>query len=159
RLDLRVGNAASAGVGTFTSLTSFDGWAIYGITPKREVARLTPSGPWTLPANFTPTALLPQPDGSLVMVDDVGNRSMIRRLHPPEPRVTDTASVPRARVIVQTTIGDRIYFAGDSGLAGVRVRDLARTKTIPLPATALDAVPTPSGDRIFVALAGRSSIA
>ena len=42
--------------------------------------------------------------------------------------MTDTASVPHIDHIFFTDLGDRVYFAGDSGLAGIRTRDLARTE-------------------------------
>lgn len=158
RLDLRVGSATVAVPASLSSLASFDGWAIYGVTAKREVTRSTPSGAWTLPAKPVPRALLPQPDGSLILVNELGNRSVLRRLHPPESRITDTASVPSASLIVQTLLGDRLYLAGDSGLAGVRVQNLARTKTISLSAPVRDAAATPSGDRIFVALEGKKEL-
>ena len=43
RLDLRVGSASAAATTALTGLTSADGWAIYGVTPKQQVSRLTPS--------------------------------------------------------------------------------------------------------------------
>ena len=158
RLDLRVGSAAAAATTALTGLTSVDGWAIYGLTPKHDVSRLTPSGTWTFTPEQQPRGLLPLPDGSLVLLTDKGNRHELRRLHPPEPRVTESTSVPHADLLVRTQIGDRLYFIGDSGLAGVRTRDLARTRTVWLPGEALDAVATPSGDRIFVALKGKKAI-
>ncbi len=158
RLDLRVGNASAAATTALTSLTSSDGWAIYGITPKREVSRLTPSGTWTFNPETEPRGLLPLNDGSLVLLSDAGNRHSLRRLHPPEPRVTEATSVPHSELMVRTDLGDRLYFIGDSGLAGVRTRDFTRTKTVWLPGTAVDAVATPSGDRIYVALKGKKSI-
>ena len=156
RLDLRVGSASAAATTTLTGITSVDGWAIYGLTPKREVSRLTPSGTWTFTPEQQPRGLLPLPDGSLILLTDAGNRHELRRLHLPEPRVTETASVPHANLLVRTDLGDRLYFVGDSGLAGVRTRDLTRTRTVWLPGQALDAVATPSGDRIFVALKGKN---
>jgi hypothetical protein len=158
RLDLRVGSASAAATTALTDLASVDGWAIYGITPKLDVSRLTPSGTWTFTPEQKPRALLPLPDGSLILLSDAGNRHELRRLHPPEPRVTETASVPRGDLLVRMDLGDRLYFVGDSGLAGVRTRDLTRTKTVWLPGQAVDAVATPSGDRIFVALKGKKSI-
>ena len=159
RLELRLGVATPDAPAGLSSLVSADGWAVFGITGRREVQRLTPSGNWSYGSALTPRLLLPQPDGSLVLLNDIGDRSVLRRLHPPEARVTDTASVPHAAFAVNTALGDRIYFATDSGLASVRVRDLARMKTVSLPGAAVSAAPTPSGDRIFVAIAGGSSIA
>ncbi|HVT40981.1 MAG TPA: SPOR domain-containing protein, partial [Gemmatimonadaceae bacterium] len=158
RLDLRIRSAEPAAGAPLAGLASADGWAIYGLTAKREVSRLTPSGTWTFRPDRAPAALLPIADGSLVLISDDGRRTQLRRLHPPEPRVTDSASVPHSELMMPTDIGDRIYFLGDSGLAGVRIRDLARTKTIKLPSRASDAVATPSGDRIFVSLRGRKAI-
>lgn len=158
RLDLRVGSAGAAATSALTGLTSADGWAIYGITPKHAVSRLTPSGTWTFTPDPPAEGLIPLPDGTLVLVSNEGRRNVLRRLHPPEPRVTQSASVPRAELLVRTDLGDRLYFIGDSGLAGVRTRDLARTKTVWLPGHAVDAVATPSGDRIFVALQGKSAL-
>ena len=158
RLDLRVGNASAAATTALTGLASADGWAIYGLTPRHDVSRLTPSGTWTFTPALLPRGLLPLPDGSLVLLSDDGDRYQLRRLHPPEPRVTETTSVPHAALVVHTDLGDRLYFIGDSGLAGVRTRDLTRTRTVWLPGQAVDAVATPSGDRIFVAFKGKKSI-
>ncbi|MGH7653903.1 MAG: SPOR domain-containing protein [Gemmatimonadaceae bacterium] len=158
RLDLRVGSASAAATTPLTDLTSVDGWAIYGITPKHEVSRLTPSGTWTFSPSPRARGLLPLPDGSLVLLTDAGNRHDLRRLHPPEPRITETTSVPHADLVVRTDLGDRLFFIGDSGVTGVRTRDLTRTKNIRLSGHAVDAVATPSGDRIFVALKGKKSV-
>lgn len=153
RVELRLGTVGPATNLPMSDLVSADGWAVFGINTRREVQRLTPADSWIYRSAFTPRELLPQPDGSLVLMNDLGDRSVLRRLHPPETRTTDTASVPKAAFAVPTTLGDRIYFATDSGLAGVRVRDLGRTRTIPLPGPASAAAPTPSGDRVYVAMA------
>lgn len=158
RLDLRVGSASAVATTTLTDITSVDGWAIYGITPKHDVSRLTPSGTWTFTPDPRPTRLLPLPDGSLVLLRDDGDRQELRRLRPPEPRVSETASVPHGNLIVRTELGDRLFFLGDSGLASIRTRDFARTKTVRLSGTAVDAVATPSGDRVFIALKDKKSI-
>ena len=158
RLDLRLGSAGPAAQASLVSLTSADGWAIYGLTAKRDVSRLTPSGTWTLKPDVATRELIPLLDGGLVLLSDNGNRSQLKRLRPPEPRITDTASVPLVTRVFTTDLGDRLYFAGDSGLTGVRTRDLVRTKTIKLRAAIVDATPTPSGDRIFVALRGKKDV-
>lgn len=159
RVDLRVGSIGAAAPVPLEKLASADGWAIYGITAKGEVSRLTPSGTWSFAPPLPPRALLPQNDGSLVLMSDEGPRTLLHRLHPPEARVTDTNSVPHAQLVVRTELGDRIYFSGDSGLVGVRVRDLARTRNVTLPSPVIDAVATPSGDRLFVALRGKKYLA
>jgi cell division septation protein DedD len=159
RLDLRLAVATPAGSGVLSGVASADGWAVYGLTANGQVSRTTPSGSW----NFAPTpaarVLIPLPDGSLVLLHDDGGRSRLRRLRPPEPRIVDTSSVPRPELVMRTDLGDRIYFTGDSGLASIRVRDFARTKTIKLPQRATAMVATPSGDRVFVALEGKKRFA
>ena len=159
RLDLRLAVATPAATGTLTGVTSADGWAVYGLATNGQVSRTTPSGSWSYAPAPPARLLIPLPDGSLVLVHDEGNRSRLRRLRPPEPRITDTNSVPHPALVMRTDIGDRIYFTGDSGLVGIRVRDFTRTKTIKLPQRATALVATPSGDRIFVALEGKKRFA
>ncbi|MCX5764349.1 MAG: SPOR domain-containing protein [Gemmatimonadetes bacterium] len=159
RLDLRLAVATPAATGTLTGVTSADGWAVYGLTANGQVSRTTPSGSWTYAPTPAARLLIPQPDGSLVLVHDDGGRSRLRRLRPPEPRITDTSSVPHPELVMRTDIGDRIYFTGDSGLVSIRVRDFVRTKTIALPQRATALVATPSGDRVFVALEGKKQFA
>ena len=155
RVDLRAGSIAAAAPAPLGGLTSADGWSIFGVLSNGDVSRLTPSGTWTFSPTVAPRALLPLADGSLVLMRDESGRTILQRLHPPEARITDTGSVPQARLVLRTELGDRIYFSGDSGLVGVRVRDLSRTKTVRLPAPVIDVVATPSGDRLFIALRGR----
>ncbi|MBM4194706.1 MAG: hypothetical protein FJ202_10060, partial [Gemmatimonadetes bacterium] len=95
-LDLRLRTVTPAARAPLQSLASVDGWAAFGISGKQEVTRLTPSGDWKHGTAFTPQMLLPQPDGSLIMLNDLGDRSVLRRLIPPESRIVDTASVPTA---------------------------------------------------------------
>ena len=158
RLELRVRATEAATPAPLTSLASADGWAIFGLTTRHEVSRLTPSGAWTFHPDPAPDALIPVTDGSLVLASASGKRTRLARLRPPDARVLDTVSVPHAELVVSTEIGDRVYFLGDSGLAGVRVRDFSRTATVRLPDRAIDAVATPSGDRVYVALRGRKSV-
>ena len=159
RVDLRIGNIGAAATAPLDRLASADGWAIYGLTSTGDVSRLTPSGTWTFTPPAPLRAILPQADGSLVLMSDEGQRSLLHRLHPPEARILDTGSVPHAQLVVRTDLGDRLYFTGDSGLVGVRVRDLARTRSVTLPSPVVDVVATPSGDRLFVALRGKKYLA
>ena len=63
RLELRLGVATPDAPAGLNSLVSADGWAVFGITGKREVQRLTPSGNWSYGSALMPRLLLPQPDG------------------------------------------------------------------------------------------------
>lgn len=159
RLDLRVARATAAAESPLRGLESADGWAIYGFSGAAQVSRLTPSGTWSFTPLPAPRLLVPLPDGGLVLLHDDGERSLLRRLRPPEPRVTDTASVPHADLVLRTDIGDRIYVSGADGLSSVRVRGMVRGATTALPAPALAMVATPSGDRVFVSLKGKHALA
>ena len=66
-----------------------------------EATPLKTSGTWTFTPEQQPRGLLPLPDGSLVLLSDNGRRHELRRLHPPEPRVTETTSVPHADLLVR----------------------------------------------------------
>jgi hypothetical protein len=63
----------------------------------------------------------------------------------------DSATLPQSRQSVPIQVGDRLYLAVDSGLVGVRGRDLALVPAIELDEPAIALAPTPSGDRMFVA--------
>lgn len=153
RLDFRLGEVATVTRLKLTSLASSDGSAIYGIAADGSVSRLTPSGTsgsWPYKPPRPARAVYPQPDGSLVLVAETGDDWTLSRIHPPQTEVLDTASVPRARHTVRTPVGDRIYFAVDTGLIGVRSRDLAPVASVRFRTAVRDVVPTPSGDRIYV---------
>ena len=70
-----------------------------------------------------------------------------------------TTSLPLVSRGVRTQVGDRLYFTVDSGLIGVRTNDLTSVRSVRFkePVTAL--VPTPSGDRLYVALKDENSLA
>jgi hypothetical protein len=55
-------------------------------------------------------------------------------------------------------MGDRVYFTVDSGLVGVKVKDLSPLGAIELASRVRALAPTPSGDRIYVATAEDSSL-
>ena len=153
RLDFRLGEVSTVTRARLTSLASSDGSAIYGIAADGSVSRLTPSGTsgaWPYKPPRPAREVFPQPDGSLVLVAESGDGWSLTRIRPPETEVLDTASVPRARQTVPTSVGDRIYFTVDTGLIGVRSRDLAPVPAVRFRTAVRDVVPTPSGDRIYV---------
>jgi cell division septation protein DedD len=59
--------------------------------------------------------------------------------------------LPRVSKAIRTPAGDRVYFPVDSGLVGVRGRDLQIVPSIKLPRKPRAVVTSPSGDRIYVA--------
>jgi hypothetical protein len=79
-------------------------------------------------------------------------------MHPPQESLVDTARLPRAQRAIGTPLGDRLYFTVDTGLIGVRARDLAPVPSVRVPQRIRAAVTTPSGDRIYLLTAGSSEL-
>jgi hypothetical protein len=73
------------------------------------------------------------------------------RLFPPNTQVIDSATLPASRQAVPIQVGDRLYLSVDSGLVGLRGRDLQLVEPIELEKPVVALAPTPSGDRVFVA--------
>ena len=72
-------------------------------------------------------------------------------IQPTDDEVIEIASLPLVSRI-HAQVGDRLYFAVDSGLIGVRTRDLKPVKSVRLKNPVRTIVATPSGDRLYVAL-------
>ena len=152
RIDLRSGNVGVASRAKLTSLSSTDGYSIYGIAGNGSVTRLTPTGDWTYAPKQRARLVLPQPDGTLLVLTDEGSTIGVLRVRPPDTDVTDSAEVPDAKRILHAQAGDRVYFGIDSSIFSLRGRGLAVTPTVNLDDDVLAVVPTPSGDRLFVAM-------
>lgn len=159
RLDLRKSTATAATRTKLTSLASSDGWAIYGIDPKGVIVRLTPSGNWSYTPRRAARAALPQADGSLLLVTSERGVTRVLRMRPPDEMVTDSVTLPGVREVSATQVGDRVYFRVDSGLFGIRVGDLTPVPSLDFDGPVRAVAPTPSGDRIFVAVGGESRLA
>ena len=151
RIDLRSGNVGVASRAKLTSLSSTDGYAIYGIAGNGSVTRLTPTGDWTYAPKQRARLVLPQRDGTLLVLTDQGADIGVLRVRPPDTDVTDSAEVPDAKRILHAQAGDRVYFGIDSSIFSLRGRALAVTPPVKLDDRVLAVVPTPSGDRLFVA--------
>lgn len=157
RIDFRLGGVGRATRVSLASLESADGDAIYGVT-KGKVARLTPSGDWTFEPPAAARDVFPQADGALVVVGERGRETVLWRIRPPEPSILDSLVLPRLGIAGDTAgtrvprvqAGERLYFGVDSGLVGVRMRDLTLLKSIATPQPVLALAATPSGDRLFV---------
>ena len=72
RVDLRAGGVTTASKAKLASLSSADGYAIYGVSGG-TVMRLTPSGAaWPFKPSAPAREVVPQPDGSLIVVGERG---------------------------------------------------------------------------------------
>jgi cell division septation protein DedD len=151
RLDLRAAEARIASKAKLTSLSTANGSDLYGITPTGDISRITPSGDWAFNPPAPAKRVYPQANGSLIIAGSQAGRTVLWLIRPTDDEILATADLPPdARN--GTQVGDRIYFVVDSGLAGVRARDLERVKTIPFKSRVRAVAPTPSGDRVYVAL-------
>jgi hypothetical protein len=72
--------------------------------------------------------------------------------------VQDSTVLPLSGHAVRTQVGDRIYFTVDSGLVGVKAKDLSPAGAVELSSRVRALAPTPSGDRVYVATAADSAI-
>jgi len=151
RIDLRSGNVGGATRAKLTSVSSSDGWSIYGIAANGSVTRLTPSGDWTFAPAKRARLVLPQQDGTLLVLTDHGGELGVIRVRPPDTEVMDSASVPDAPRILHAQVGDRVYFGIDSALIALRTSTLQVSPALRLGGGVRAVAPTPSGDRLFVA--------
>jgi hypothetical protein len=154
RIEFRSGNVTPPPTVKLTALRSSDGAAVYGVSASGLVTRLTPTdaAPWTLRMPEAARDVAPQPDGSLLVVAEGATATKLWRVHPPATALLDSAVLPRAEHLVHATVGDRAYFSSDSELQTVRTRDLQLARLRHFPRRIRAVAPTPSGDRVFVAL-------
>jgi cell division septation protein DedD len=152
RLDLRIGEVRTASKAKLSGVASANGSEIYGIDPKGVIVRLTPSGDWTFTPPRTPQALFPQSNGQLIIASSVGASTRLWLIHPPDDTILDSASLSVVARGARTQAGDRLYFTSQRGLVGVQTRDLSLLKEVRLPGDAAAIAPTPSGDRVYIAL-------
>lgn len=150
RVDFRLDNVSTATRSRLTGVSSVDGSTIYGLTKDGALLRTTPSGDWTYKPPHPARAAIPLSDGSLVLIAPAKERAaVVWRLHPPEEKILDSAEVPGAARAPWSLAGDRLYFAVDNSLVGLRTRDLQPLNVIELDARPRDVVATPSADRLF----------
>jgi len=115
---------------------------------------MTPSGDWSFDPPSAARWVFPQPNGSVVIAGNESGKTQLWLIRPTNDEIVQTASLPLVSRGVRTQVGDRLYFTVDSGLIAVRTNDLTPVKGVRFddPVTAM--VPTPSGDRLYVALKG-----
>lgn len=149
RIDFRLDNISSATRTHLTDVTSVDGVTIYGLTKDGTLLRTTPSGDWTFKPPRPARAAIPMPDGSLLLVGAREHAALVWRLHPTDTKILDSAEVPGAARASWAQAGDRLYFAVEHNLVGVRARDLQPLNVIELDGHPRAVVATPSADRLF----------
>ena len=154
RLDLRSGAASAMRRPKLVVAASEDGSAVYGVTDSGTVARLTPAGRWSLAPPGRARDVLPQGDGSLIVVGERGKDAVLWHLWPPETRIVDSVRVHGMARARRLQAGDRVVLVGDSSVTAVRGRDLAPGRVVELDGATGPATATPSGDRLYVALRG-----
>jgi len=159
RLDLRETDVTKAARTKLTSLSSANGSDIYGINPKGEIVRLNPNGSdWKFKPPVPARTVFAQPNGELIVTGNKGAQTLLWKVRPPDEVVQDSAVLPLSGRGVRTQVGDRIYFTVDSGLVGIKVKDLSPLGAIKLANRVSALAPTPSGDRLYVAMAGDSGL-
>lgn len=159
RIDLRETDVGKVSKAKLTSLSSVNGSDIYGINPKGEIVRLNPNGgDWHFKPPTPARSVFAVPTGELIVAANKGAQTLVWKVRPPDDVIQDSTVLPLSGRAVSTQMGDRVYFTVDSGLVGVKVKDLSPLGAIELASRVRALVPTPSGDRIYVATAGDSSL-
>jgi SPOR domain len=159
RVDLRMTEVRTASRAKLTSLSSANGTDIYGINSKGEVVRLNPNGAdWHFKPDVPARTVFAQPNGELLVAANKGAQTLLWKVQPPDDVVQDSAVLPLSGRGVRTQVGDRVYFTVDSGLVGVRAKDLSPVGAVKLDNPVIALAPTPSGDRLYVATSRDSAL-
>ena len=159
RLDLRETDVLKAARTKLTSLSSSNGSDIYGINVKGEIVRLNPNGSdWKYKPPVPARTVFAQPNGELIVTGNKGGQTLLWKVRPPDDVAQDSTVLPLSGRGVRTQVGDRVYFTVDSGLVGIKIKDLSPVGAIKLANRVSALAPTPSGDRLYVAMAGDSGL-
>lgn len=159
RIDLRMTEVRTATRAKLTSLSSANGTDIFGINAKGEIIRLNPNtGDWKFTPAVPARTVFAQPNGEIIVAANKGAQTLLWRVRPPDDVVRDSAVLPLSGRGVRTQVGDRVYFTVDSGLVGIKAKDLSPVGAIKLTNRVVALSPTPSGDRLYVATAGDTGL-
>jgi hypothetical protein len=150
-IDLRLGGVQALGEARLRGALVSEAAAVFGLDSSGRILRLTPAATWTWPAPRGENLLVPNPDGTLMVLTSSDVETKVRRLIPPESGTFDSTTVPRVRLAARTTAGDRLWLATDDGLLALRTRDLQRMLRLSIGDSMVALAPTPSGDRVFIA--------
>ena len=108
-IDLRLGMAERLGTSALQGEVRSEGTAAFGQDSAGRVVRVTPVATWTWAPTEPARHLIPLPDGALLVISESAGGTAIRRLIPPEARVTDSTELPAARSVLRTATGDRLW--------------------------------------------------
>ena len=168
RVDLRLGSVTIGAGDAPLEVRSADGDAIYALLLTGEVTRYTASGSdWKFQPKYPVSALFPQQDGSLILAGAAGQRILVWRVRPPGTEMVDSISLAVAGSAKEltaniaatgSTIGERVFFASNETVLAVRSRDFGKALQVAMGEPVRALASTPSGDRIFVALAGEERL-
>ena len=159
RLDLRLSEVRSASKAKLTAVASANGSDIYGVTAAGAIVRMTPSGDWTFTPPGRAQSIYPETDGAVVIAGPAGPSTHLWRIRPPDEEILDSTTLSAVTRGPHAQAGDRLYLTSRQGLVGVRTHDLTALKKIQLSGEAQAMAPTPSGDRVYVALSESPRIA
>jgi hypothetical protein len=158
RIDFRQGGASTISKAKLTAVTSTDGSSIYAIAADGGVQRYAESGTWKWKPPLPARALFPQTDGSLLVLAERKDGSVVWRLRPPALEVVDSVLLPKVDRTLRTQVGDRLFLGAEKELTGIRTRTMERTASITMDAPIELLSATPSGDRVFVVIKDDSVI-
>lgn len=168
RVDLRLGSVTIPAGAAPVEARSADGDAIYALLATGEVTRYTTSGgDWKFKPTVPVSALFPQEDGSLILAGMSGEKVLVWRVRPPGTELVDSitleadgsakelsATIP----VTGNTVGERVFFAANQTVLAVRGRDFGKALDVGMGEPVRALASTPSGDRIFVAMAGEERL-
>ena len=158
RIDLRQGAANTVTKAKLTGLASWDGSNIYGIAADGGVERYGPNGPWKWKAKLPARAVFPQSDGSVLVLAQRSEGSVVWRVRPPASKIIDSVTLGKVNRTLRTQVGDRLYLGSGRELTGVRTKTMARAASIELSDEIEVIEATPSGDRVFVVSKGSTAV-
>lgn len=162
RVDLRIGSTAASRDTGQVAVSSFDGAAIYTLKADGSITRFTTSGDtWTIQPTLPASAIFAVSDGSLLVAGAMGSKAVVWRVRPPGDEIVDTLTfdvggdpLANALIIASTagSTGDRIFFGVNTSVIALRSRDMYQLLNLDLDDPVVAIEPTPSGDRLYVAL-------
>lgn len=170
RVDLRLGTVSVAGAQAVRNVTA-DGATVFAVDTNGTLSRYTPVGDsWRVRsvhgASDTAAGVLPLRDGSVLVATVSANARTdsrtipltVRRFRPPDSLPFDSLTVmfdverdEPLPPLLAARVGERAFIAAGTQLHSFRTRDLVEDLVIDVGAPVHAMVPSPSGDRVYVA--------